>query len=106
MSNEIRTIIESGCARLGVEFGSTRIKGVLTDPAGNPIAQGAHDWENQLVNNIWTYDMKDVWAGLQDCYANLLADVKARYGVGVKKLEAIGISAMKGIKENTFMACA
>lgn len=94
MSNDIRTIIESGRARLGVEFGSTRIKGVLTDPAGNPIAQGAHDWENQLVNNIWTYDMKDVWAGLQDCYANLLADVKARYGVGIRKLEAIGISAM------------
>ena len=28
-TNDIRTIIESGRARLGVEFGSTRIKGVL-----------------------------------------------------------------------------
>ena len=95
MSNqEIRALIEAGKARLGIEFGSTRIKGVLIDPAGNPIAQGAHDWENQLVNNIWTYDMKDVWAGLQDCYADMAKDVMNRYGVPVKKLEAIGISAM------------
>ena len=93
-TNDIRKIIEAGKARLGVEFGSTRIKAVLIDPAGNPIAQGDHDWENQLVNNIWTYDMKDVWAGLQDCYAKLLADVKAQYGVGIAKLDAIGFSAM------------
>ncbi len=93
-TNDIRTIIESGRARLGVEFGSTRIKAVLTDPAGNPIAQGAHDWENQLVNNIWTYDLKDAWTGLQDCYAKLVEDVKARYGTGITRLEAIGFSAM------------
>ena len=93
-TNDIRTIIECGKARLGVEFGSTRIKAVLIDPAGNPIAQGDHEWENQLVNNIWTYDMKDVWAGLQDCYARMAADTRERYGVEIKKLEAIGISAM------------
>ena len=62
--NEIRAAIEGGRARLGVEFGSTRIKAVLIDEAGTPIAQGAHDWENQLVNNIWTYDLKDVITGL------------------------------------------
>ena len=93
-NNDIRAIIESGCAIMGVEFGSTRIKAVLIDPDGNPIAQGDHAWENQLVNNIWTYDMKDVWAGLQDCYANMVEDVKAKFGVGVKKLAAIGFSAM------------
>ena len=93
-TKDIRTIIESGQARLGVEFGSTRIKAVLIDPAGDPIAQGAHDWENQLVNNIWTYDMKDVWAGLQDCYANMAADAKAHYGAEIRKLGAIGFSAM------------
>ena len=37
-SNDIRTIIEAGRTRLGIEFGSTRIKGVLIDPAGNPIS--------------------------------------------------------------------
>ena len=93
-TNDIRTIIESGRARVGVEFGSTRIKGVLVDPAGNPIAQGSHEWENQLVDNIWTYDMKDVWAGLQDCYADLARDVQDRYSVALTKLESLGFSAM------------
>ncbi len=93
-TNDIRTIIESGEARLGVEFGSTRIKAVLIDPAGNPIAQGDYEWENQLVNNIWTYDMKDVWTGLQDCYARMAADARERYGAEIVKLGAIGISAM------------
>ena len=79
---------------LGLEFGSTRIKAVLIDPAGEPIAQGGYDWENQLVNNIWTYDLGDVITGLQDCNADMLKDVKARYGCEVKKLQAIGFSAM------------
>ena len=91
---DIRTIIEGGRARLGIEFGSTRIKAVLIDPAGNPIAQGAYDWENQFVNNIWTYDIKDVWTGLQACYAGMAADAKEKYGVEITKLDAIGISAM------------
>ena len=93
-TNDIRTIIEGGRARLGIEFGSTRIKGVLIDPAGNPIAQGDHEWENQLVNGIWTYDLDDAWKGLQDCYANLAKDVQEKYGAALTKLEAIGISAM------------
>ena len=92
--NEIRAAIEGGKARLGVEFGSTRIKAVLIDEAGAPIAQGAHDWENQLVNNIWTYDLNDVIAGLQDCYADMVRDVRAKYGCEITKLEAIGFSAM------------
>ncbi len=93
-TNDIRKIIESGRARLGVEFGSTRIKAVLIDDAGNPIAQGAHEWENKLENNIWTYDLKDVWAGLQDCYALMAEDARANYGVEITRLEAIGFSAM------------
>ena len=93
-TNDIRALIEAGRARLGVEFGSTRIKAVLTDPQGNPIAQGAHDWENQLADNIWTYALEDVWSGLQDCYAKLTEDVKASYGCDIVKLEAIGFSGM------------
>ena len=93
-TSEIRGIIEAGQARLGVEFGSTRIKAVLIDTAGNPIAQGDHEWENQLVDNIWTYAMEDVWSGFQDCYANMAKDVEARYGVKLTRLGAIGISAM------------
>ncbi len=93
-TNDIRKIIEAGRARLGVEFGSTRIKAVLIDDAGNPIAQGAHEWENKLENNIWTYDLKDVWTGLQDCYALMAEEVRANYGADITRLEAIGFSAM------------
>ena len=92
--NEIRAAIEGGRAILGVEFGSTRIKAVLVDESGAPIAQGDHEWENQLVNNIWTYDLGDAVAGLQDCYANMLKDVQAKYGCGITRLKAIGFSAM------------
>lgn len=47
-------VIEAGKAVLGIEFGSTRIKAVLVDEAGKPIASGAHDWENQLSDGVWT----------------------------------------------------
>ena len=41
MSN-IKEIIESGKAFLGIEFGSKRIKAVLIDEEHNPIASGSH----------------------------------------------------------------
>ena len=87
-------VIEAGKAVLGIEFGSTRIKAVLVDEAGKPIASGAHDWENQLVDGIWTYSLDAIWDGLQDCYKNMAEDVKKQYGVEVKHLAAIGFSAM------------
>ena len=51
---EIKKTIEEGKAVLGIEFGSTRIKAVLIDEDKSPIASGSYDWENQLVDNIWT----------------------------------------------------
>ena len=44
--------IEAGKAILGIEFGSTRIKAVLIDEDNKPIAQGSHEWENQLVDSL------------------------------------------------------
>lgn len=93
MSNVKDTIL-AGKAVLGIELGSTRIKAVLTDENNVPIASGAHDWENRLENGIWTYSLEDVWTGLQDCYKSLTEDVEKQYGVTVKKLGAIGFSAM------------
>lgn len=93
MSNAAQ-VIEAGKAVLGIEFGSTRIKAVLVDEAGKPIASGAHDWENQLVDGIWTYSLDAIWGGLQDCYRDLTEDVKKQYGVEIKSLAAIGFSAM------------
>lgn len=91
---DYKNYIESGKAVLGIEFGSTRIKAVLIGPENEPIAQGNHDWENQLVDHIWTYSLDAIWAGVQDCYANLLKDVQQKYGCTITKLGALGFSAM------------
>ena len=79
---------------LGIELGSTRIKAVLIDEKHIPIAQGDFEWENQLVNGIWTYSMDMVHKGIQTCFANLKADVKAKFGVELTTVGAIGVSAM------------
>lgn len=89
-----RETIESGRAVLGIEFGSTRIKAVLIDEEHRPIASGAHDWENQLADGIWTYSLDMIWTGLRECYTKLAADVKMQYGVTLTKLSAIGFSGM------------
>ena len=86
--------IVSGKTFLGIEFGSTRIKAVLTDANHTPIASGSHEWENRLDHGIWTYTMDDIWGGLQDCYRDLKKDVKEQYGVTLTKIRAIGFSAM------------
>ncbi|MDR0963722.1 MAG: FGGY-family carbohydrate kinase [Clostridium sp.] len=91
----VRTI-ESGNTALGIEFGSTRIKAVLTDRGnGNlPLATGVHDWENRLENDIWTYSTDAIWKGLVDCYQSLVADVQTKYGVTLTTVGVIGISGM------------
>ncbi len=91
---DAREVIAAGKAVLGIEFGSTRIKAVLIDPEHKPIAQGSHEWENQLVDGLWTYSLDAIWNGLQDCYADLRKDVRHHYGVEIESLGAIGISAM------------
>ena len=92
--SDVKNTIASGKAVLGIEFGSTRIKAVLVDENNMPIASGDHDWENRLENGVWTYTLDDIWTGLQDCYQKMTEDVKAKYGVAVEKLAAIGFSAM------------
>ena len=79
---------------LGIELGSTRIKAVLIDERHLPIAQGDFEWENQLVNGVWTYSMEMVHRGVQTCFANLKADVKEKFGLELSTVGALGISAM------------
>ena len=79
---------------LGIELGSTRIKAVLIDEKHIPIAQGDFEWENQLVNGIWTYSMDMVHAGIRTCFANLKADVKRKFDTELTTVGAIGVSAM------------
>ena len=79
---------------LGIELGSTRIKAVLIDEKYIPIASGDYEWENQLVNGIWTYSMEAVHTGLQSCFANLKDNVKSKFGIELTTVGAIGVSAM------------
>lgn len=90
----MKNYIESGKAILGIEFGSTRIKAVLIGADKSPVASGSHDWENSLINGIWTYSLEEIWAGLQDCYSQLAKDVKEKYDAEITQLAAIGFSAM------------
>lgn len=89
-----KSCIERGQAVLGIELGSTRIKAVLIDENHAPIAQGSQEWENHLVDGIWTYGDQEIWDGLRACYADLKAQVKARFGLTLKRVKAMGFSAM------------
>ncbi len=91
---DIREAILQGSTALGIELGSTRIKAVLVGPDHAPIAGGDSLWENRLENGIWTYHLEDVWAGVQEAVRNLKEDVRAQYGVALKRPGAIGVSAM------------
>lgn len=94
MSEAIKKAIQDGKTILGLEFGSTRIKAVLVDESHAPVAMGNWDWENSLVDNIWTYSLDDIWKGLQGCYKSLAEDVQDKYGVTLTKLAALGFSGM------------
>lgn len=89
-----KEIIESGKSILGIEFGSTRIKAVLIDDKGAVLASGGHGWENRFENGVWTYTLDDIWTGLQDCYQDLLKDVKEKYDTTITQFASIGFSAM------------
>ena len=79
---------------LGIEFGSTRIKAVLIDQNHTPIASGDFEWENKLINGVWTYSMELIHSGLQTCFQNLKADVFAKFGKELTTVGVIGISGM------------
>ena len=89
-----KELIAQGKTALGIEFGSTRIKGVLIDYEGSVLATGWHEWENQLIDGVWTYDLADVENGLRACYRALRRDVETKYGLTPTTFGAIGVSAM------------
>ena len=79
---------------IGIELGSTRIKAVLLDKNHEILAQGDHTWENSFMDGIWTYSLKEVEDGLQQCFRDLKSDVKRKYNVELNTTGAIGISGM------------
>ena len=86
--------IAAGRTSLGIELGSTRIKACLIGPDHAVLATGSHDWENQLVDGVWTYSLDAVWTGLQGAVASLLADAERQHGVRPTSVGALGVSAM------------
>ncbi len=93
-SSAIKDEIVSGNISLGIELGSTRIKAVLVTDDFQTVAAGDFTWENELVNNIWTYPVDKIWAGIQSSYQKMANDVNDQYHVALKKIGGIGISAM------------
>ena len=91
---EVKKIIEAGDIFLGIEFGSTRIKAVLTDENGEVLGTGILDWENSFIEGIWTYPLEEILSGLSSCYASIKSDIKEKYGVTIKQIKYMGISAM------------
>ncbi len=86
--------IERGQTALGIELGSTRIKAVLISSDNQPIASGGYDWENQLVDGVWTYSLDVVWKGIQASVAELQSNLKAEFGMSLSRVKGIGFSAM------------
>ena len=89
-------IFASGRIALGIELGSTRIKACLVDadaPA-TVLATGGHEWQNQLVDGVWTYDLAGVEQGIRAAYTALADDARARLGAAPTILAALGVSAM------------
>ena len=52
-TQQILASIENGTTSLGIEFGSTRIKAVLTAEDNSPIASGSHDWKTVYGRILW-----------------------------------------------------
>lgn len=87
--------IETGRVSLGIELGSTRIKACLVESATTKVlGVGSHEWENQLVDGLWTYSLDSVWSGLAASFSDLQANLEKAYGVIVTHLDSLAISAM------------
>jgi len=87
--------ITAGRATLGIELGSTRLKACLIgDDLTTVLASGTHEWENELVDGVWTYSLDAVWAGLQAAFADLAATVQSTFDVKLESVGALGVSAM------------
>ncbi len=91
----IAAAIRDGRTSLGIELGSSRIKACLVgDDPSMVLAVGEHEWENQLIDDRWSYSLESVWAGVQSAFAAVIVDAERRHGERPTSFGAIGISAM------------
>jgi sugar (pentulose or hexulose) kinase len=90
----IKQAITKGKTSLGIELGSTRIKAVLINESFETIASGSYEWENLLEDGFWTYNLLDIITGLQSAYREMKQEVERSYGITIRTVGSIGVSAM------------
>lgn len=90
----IKQAIAKGKTSLGIELGSTRIKAVLINENFETIASGSYEWENLLEDGFWTYNLLDIITGLQSAYHEMKQEVERSYGITIRTVGSIGVSAM------------
>jgi sugar (pentulose or hexulose) kinase len=73
---------------LGIELGSTRIKGVIIDLDNQTIASSSYRWQSSFEHGYWTYNLDEVWLGIKQVILDLNTQVP------LKSLKAMGVSAM------------
>jgi len=69
---------------LGIELGSTRIKGVLLDENKRVVQTAGYTWESTLADGYWTYSLDEVWTGFNSVFSQF----------DQSKISAMGVSAM------------
>ncbi|GAB1794865.1 xylulokinase [Priestia megaterium] len=90
----IKQAIAKGKTSLGIELGSTRIKALLIDENFETIVSGSYEWENLLEDGFWTYNLLDIITGLQSAYREMKQEVERSYGITIRTVGSIGVSAM------------
>ena len=70
---------------LGIELGSTRIKAVAVDEGHTPVSSGDYTWASSYENGVWTYDLAEVWQGLNVALSSV---------EGLEDTACMGVSAM------------
>lgn len=73
---------------LGIEFGSTRIKGIVLDDNFNVVASGSYIWQSSLKDGYWTYDLHEVISGMNEVVDEIAESVNTL------EIKSLGISAM------------
>ena len=79
---------------LGIELGSTRIKGVLIDDNAKAVFSGVYAWESSQINGCWTYSLEDAIKGVQQVYSQIDKSYFEKNNNHIHELASIGISAM------------
>src|SRR5271165_2557276 len=74
---------------LGLDCGTSGLKGLLVDQGGAPLASASRAYAPDHPEPGWSEQDPDVW---RDAMAGVFADLRARAGVALGALEAIGFS--------------